>query len=271
MLEISGLVTGYGDLMVLHGIDLEVRAGEIVALIGANGAGKTTLAKAVSGLLPARQGRILLAGRPIETLPSRARVQLGISHVPEGRQIIAGLTVAENLRLGAYVARRRLGAAGIARRIEAVCRHFPVLGERLSEPAGNLSGGQQQMLAIARALMVEPHVLVLDEPSLGLSPVLVAEIFGLIDSLRGEGLAILLSEQNAQLSLAIAQGAYVIEMGRVTLQGRGPELLGRPEVAERYLGVGKAAGSGDGAAAAQRHAALVRGLIAILGASDAPL
>ncbi|MEJ0070230.1 MAG: ABC transporter ATP-binding protein [Pseudomonadota bacterium] len=264
MLELRGLVTGYGDLTVLHGIDLTVAAGEIVALVGANGAGKTTLAKTVSGLLPARQGRILLAGAPIEGLSARERVRRGIAHVPEGRQIIAGLTVAENLRLGAYVARRRLGPAGIARRVEAVCRHFPVLTGRLDEPAGNLSGGQQQMLAIARALMLEPRVLVLDEPSLGLSPVLVTEIFKLIGDLRAQGLAILLSEQNARLSLAIAARGYVIEMGRVALQGRGRELLDRPEIVERYLGIGKTASAGDAAGAAMRHAALVRGLADIL-------
>jgi branched-chain amino acid transport system ATP-binding protein len=264
-LEIRGLVTGYGDLTVLHGVDLAVDAGEIVALIGANGAGKTTLAKAVSGVLPVRRGQILLDGVPIEALSPGTRVRRGLSHVPEGRQIIAGLTVAENLRLGAYVERRRLGAAGMAARIEAVCRHFPVLSARLDEPAGNLSGGQQQMLAIARALMLEPRVLVLDEPSLGLSPVLVAEIFRLIADLRAQGLAILLSEQNARLSLAIAERGYVIEMGRVALQGPGRELLGRPEVVERYLGIGKAAGGEAGAGAAQRHAALVRGLASVLG------
>jgi branched-chain amino acid transport system ATP-binding protein len=266
MLEISGLVTGYGDLTVLHGIDLRVASGEIVALIGANGAGKTTLAKAVSGLLPARQGRIMLDGKSIERLPARARVRLGISHVPEGRQIIAGLTVADNLRLGAYVERRRLGTAIMAQRIDAVCRYFPVLSARLDESAGNLSGGQQQMLAIARALMVEPRVLVLDEPSLGLSPVLVAEIFRLIADLRAQGLAILLSEQNARLSLAIAERGYVIENGRVVLQGPGRELLFRPEVVERYLGIGTAASAEATLASAQRHTTLVRGLATILSA-----
>ncbi len=264
MLEISSLHTGYGDVGVLHGIDLTVGAGEIVALIGANGAGKTTLAKAISGLLPARRGRIRFAGSDIARLPPRQRVLLGIAHVPEGRQIIAGLTVGENLRLGAYARRGQLGEAGIVARIGEICQHFPVLLERLDETAGNLSGGQQQMLAIARALMVAPKLLILDEPSLGLSPTLVAEIFRLIGGLRARGLAILLSEQNARLSLAIADRAYVIEMGRVVIAGRGSELLGSPEIAERYLGVGAAADGAGGEREAARRAALVQGLRQIL-------
>jgi len=180
--------------------------------------------------------------------------------VPEGRQIIAGLTVGENLRLGAYAKRRDFGEAGIVRRIGDVCRHFPVLTDRLGEIAGNLSCGQQQMLAIARALMAEPQLLILDEPSLGLSPTLIAEIFGLITGLRSRGLGILLSEQNARMSLAIADRAYVIEMGRVVLEGRGQDLLSKSEVAERYLGVGAAAGHRTIA----RHAALMHGLERIL-------
>jgi branched-chain amino acid transport system ATP-binding protein len=264
MLEINGLSTGYGDVGVLHDIGIRVGAGEIVALIGANGAGKTTLAKAISGLLPARQGQILFHGRSIELLSPRERVRLGISQVPEGRQIIAGLTVGENLRLGAYVKRRDLGEAGIARRISEVCRHFPVLPGRLDETAGNLSGGQQQMLAIARALMVEPKLLILDEPSLGLSPTLVAEIFALITGLRSQGLGILLSEQNARMSLAIADRAYVIEMGRVVLEGRGEDLLGEAEIAERYLGIGGVADAAGDERAGARHAALVQGLDRIL-------
>jgi branched-chain amino acid transport system ATP-binding protein len=264
MLEINGLTTGYGDVGVLHDISIRVAAGEIVALIGANGAGKTTLAKAISGLLPARQGEIVFRGQPIEHLSPRERVRLGISQVPEGRQIIAGLTVAENLRLGAYVKRRELGKAGITERIGEVCRHFPILPGRLDEIAGNLSGGQQQMLAIARALMLEPQLLVLDEPSLGLSPTLVAEIFTLIKGLRSQGLAILLSEQNARISLAIADRVYVIEMGRVVMQGRGQDLLGKTEIAERYLGVGAAAEAVGRAHAGARHAALVQGLERIL-------
>lgn len=253
MLEVKGLSTGYGRATVVHDIDLEVSAGEIVALIGANGAGKSTLVKAISGLLPAHGGEIILDGQRVERLSPRARVLMGIAHVPEGRQVFASLTVAENLQLGAYTQHRKLSEAAFQQRLKEVCRLFPILLERLSHPAGNLSGGQQQMLCIARGLMSSPNILLLDEPSLGLAPVLVSEIFHHIANLRTQGLAILLSEQNARLSLAIADHAYVIEMGRVTLQGKGRELLGRPEVVERYLGVGKAVN----AAGEQPHELLV--------------
>ncbi len=263
MLELRSLESGYRDLTVLHGINIEVRTGEIVALIGANGAGKTTLAKAIAGLLPVRRGQIMFAERPVERLPPRERIRLGMAHVPESRQIVAPLSVADNLRLGAYAQQHKLGEDGIKRRMAAVCDLFPPLRERLEEAAGNLSGGQQQMLAIARALMLEPRLVILDEPSLGLAPALVAEIFRLIVSLREQGIAILLSEQNAQMSLAIADRAYVIEMGRITLAGNGRELLGRPEIAERYLGVGTAAAADPRAVEAQ-HVRLVHGLKAIL-------
>jgi branched-chain amino acid transport system ATP-binding protein len=236
MLEIRGLTAGYGDSAVLHGIDLRVGAGEIVALVGANGAGKTTLARVIAGLLPARQGAILFQGKPIERLPAGARIALGIAHVPEGRQIVAGLTVEENLRLGAHAL--RLGPAALGRRIDEACRTFPALRQRLGQPAGNLSGGQQQMLAIARALVTEPRLLILDEPSLGLSPALVSEMFALVARLGARGLAILLSEQNARMALAIARRGAVIEMGRVTIAGSGQELLASSEVAARYLAIG---------------------------------
>ncbi len=258
MLQLSAIEAGYRDLTVLHGIDLEVRAGEIVALIGPNGAGKTTLARTIAGLLPVRRGQIRLAGQAVERLPPWTRIRLGMAHAPEGRQVVAGLSVADNLRLGAHALRR--DESWIGGRMAAVCALFPQLRERLGGSAGNLSGGQQQMLAIARALMTEPKLLVLDEPSLGLAPALVAEIFRLIERLRAEGIAILLSEQNAQMTLAIADRAYVIETGSIALQGSGRELLGRPEVAERYLGIG---GDADPAArqrAEHRHARLVRGL-----------
>jgi branched-chain amino acid transport system ATP-binding protein len=256
MLEVRRLSTGYGGRAVVHEIDLAVEPGRIVALVGANGAGKSTLVKAISGLLPPLAGQILFDGSAIEQRTPRERVLAGIAHVPEGRQVFAALTVAENLRLGAYAHRGRIGEAGINERISKVCERFPVLLQRLHQPAGTLSGGQQQMLAIARGLMAEPRLLLLDEPSLGLSPILVAEIFRMIDQLRAQGIAILLSEQNARMSLAIADRAYVIETGRVVLAGGGQDLLGRPEVAERYLGVGKAVGAtGD-----QRHDRLVAGL-----------
>jgi branched-chain amino acid transport system ATP-binding protein len=264
MLEVRCLRAGYGESEILHGIDLEVRAGEIVALIGANGAGKTTLAKTIAGLLPVRDGQIRFDGAPIGRLGPPRRIALGMAHVPEGRQIVAGLSVSDNLRLGAYAHRRRLGESGMRERIASVCAQFPVLTGRLDEPAGNLSGGQQQMLAIARALMVQPRLLILDEPSLGLAPTLVAEIFRLIAVLRGQGIAILLSEQNARMSLAIADRAYVMEMGRITLQGSGGDLLGSAEVAERYLGVGKNIDAADANAMADKRARLVQGLGAIL-------
>jgi branched-chain amino acid transport system ATP-binding protein len=265
MLEVKRLSTGYGGIDVIHGIDLAVGAGQIVALVGANGAGKSTLVKAISGLLPARAGEILFEGRRIDRLSPRARVVRGIAQVPEGRQVFGGLTVKENLRLGAYVHRRRLSESELERRIRAVCERFPVLLERRDEAVANLSGGQQQMLAIARGLMASPRLLVLDEPSLGLAPVLVAEIFRLIAGLRAEqGVAILLSEQNAKLSLAIADRAYVIEQGRVVLEGTGAELLKSSAVAERYLGVGHAVGQADPA----RHAQLVGRLKAIFERED---
>ena len=235
-LELHCVSAGYGDMNVIHDIDLTVRPREIVTLIGANGAGKSTLLKTISGLTPSRAGTITFDGQRIEAAPTATRMLLGIVHVPEGRQIFSGLSVSENLELGAYI-RRRHSDETDAQRTEVTTR-FPVLRERLTEVAGNLSGGQQQMLAIARGLMSRPRLLMLDEPSLGLAPQLVAEIFDLIVSLRDQGLAILLSEQNAQLSLAIADRGYVIENGRVALTGSGQELLQSKDVADRYLGVG---------------------------------
>jgi branched-chain amino acid transport system ATP-binding protein len=242
-LETKGLCAGYDELPVLRDIDLQVGREEIVALVGANGAGKSTLVKTLSGLVPPSSGSIALDGAPIGRLTPRERVLRGIVHVPEGRQVFAGLTIAENLRLGAWAQRSQLDARAMAQRVQRVGERFPILLERLDHPAGTLSGGQQQMLAIARGLMAEPRFLLLDEPSLGLAPLLVTEIFRLIQSLRAQGLSILLSEQNARLSLAIADRAYVIETGRVTLQGRGSDLLAMPEVAERYLGMGRSIGA----------------------------
>ena len=262
MLEIKGLSTGYDSGDVLHDIALRVGKGEIVALVGANGAGKSTLVKTVSGLVPARTGEILFEGSRIERLKPRDRVELGIAHVPEGRQIFPGLTVAENLELGAY-SHGALDRSVLKQRMQKVCAPFPILLERLSEPVSNLSGGQQQMLAIARGLMAEPRLIMLDEPSLGLAPALVVEIFRMIAGMRALGLAILLSEQNARSSLAISDRAYVIEQGRVALEGSGRELLGMSEVAERYLGVGKSVGTLD----ERRHQHLVGRLKSIFGSA----
>ncbi len=262
MLRIEDISAGYGRTDVLYGVSLQVPAGGVVALVGANGAGKTTLARVVSGLLPARHGRIVFDGRVIGHASPGERLAMGLAHVPEGRQIFAGLSVADNLRLGAFGRRAEFGVAGIARRLDEVCALFPPLRERLRDLAGNLSGGQQQMLAIARALMSRPRCLILDEPSLGLSPLLVGDIFRLISGMRDAGLAVLLSEQNARLSLAIADHGYVLERGRITLDG--PDLLRRPEVAERYLGVGSADAEAV-RAGALRRTALASRLAAIIG------
>ena len=239
MLEVRDLSAGYGGRPVIHAIDLQVGAGEIVALLGANGAGKSTLARTLSGLLPALGGTVAFEGRDITRSAPAQRVRVGLLHVPEGRQVFASLTVAQNLELGCYAlagepaARRRT-------RLEEVFARFPALRDRASGLAGNLSGGQQQMLAIARALMGEPRLLVLDEPSLGLSPPLVQEVFALVADLRSKGLAILLSEQNARMSLAVANRAYVVEGGRIALSGLASELAGSDEIVARYLGGGVA-------------------------------
>ena len=258
-LELSGVSAGYGGMDVIRDIALEVSAGEIVALVGANGAGKSTLLKTISGIIPTRTGCILFEGERIEALPTAARMRRGIAQVPEGRQIFASLTVSENLELGAYIHGRDTDEIK-ARRDEIVAQ-FPALGERLSEIAGNLSGGQQQMLAIGRGLMSRPKLLMLDEPSLGLAPRLVTQIFEMIVALRAKGLAVLLSEQNAQLSLAIADRGYVIENGRVALSGAGPELLQSKDVADRYLGVGTqfAAAAGTETNLSKRLRSLTRG------------
>jgi branched-chain amino acid transport system ATP-binding protein len=259
MLELKGLAAGYGGNAVVRDVALRIAEREIVALVGANGAGKSTLVKAISGLVAPQAGEIAFAGRPIGRLSPRERVRLGIVHVPEGRQVFAGLSIRENLRLGAWTQRSSRRGAAIEKRLREVSERFPVLLERLEEPAGTLSGGQQQMLAIARGLMAEPRLLLLDEPSLGLAPLVVTEIFRLIQALRAQGMAILLAEQNARLSLRIADRGYVIETGRVALEGSGEALLRSPDVAERYLGVGKtvSAGASDAGQLAARLAKLL--------------
>ncbi len=236
MLELRDLSTGYGGRPVVHGVNL--------ALVGANGAGKSTIAKAISGLLPALDGDIRFDGRSIAALSPAERVRGGIVHVPEGRQIFIGLSVAENLELGAYSRRDGLTRAAFDEALRSVYTRFPVLEARARDVAGHLSGGQQQMLAIGRGLMSRPLLLILDEPSLGLSPSLVDEVFRLIAGLREQGLAILLAEQNARMSLAVADRAYVIENGRVVLSGAATSLMKSDDIAARYLGLGEAARRG---------------------------
>jgi branched-chain amino acid transport system ATP-binding protein len=233
VLSVENLVSAYGRITVLHGVSLEVRAGEIVTLIGANGAGKTTLLRAISGVQPITGGTIRFADRRIEREPSHVRVALGITQVPEGRQLFAPLTIEDNLRLGAWVRR----AAEITPDLEAVYGLFPMLAEKRTAPAGALSGGQQQMLAIGRALMAKPRLLLLDEPSMGLAPILVDQILDTIRRLRDDGLTVLLVEQNARAALAIADRAYVLETGRVTASGSAAAIQSDPRVREAYLGV----------------------------------
>ena len=253
MLEIAGVSAGYDGRAVISDIDPQVGAGEIVALIGANGAGKSTLARTLSGLLPALSGRIRFQGQDITGASPAARVRAGLIHVPEGRQVFAGLSVGDNIALGSYLSRPD------AARTAAATSLFPALSGRMSAPAGNLSGGQQQMLAIARGLMAAPKLLILDEPSLGLAPNLVAEIFRSVAALRAQGIAILLSEQNARMSLRVADRGVVIENGRIVMSGPAAELLHSPEVASRYLGLEGGAGAGRmGGTFRERFAAELR-------------
>ncbi len=232
MLEIKSLHAGYGAIEVLRGVDLAVAAGEIVALLGSNGAGKSTLNNNVSGLYRPFSGTIAFDGRDIAGMPSMHIVDAGLVQVPEGRRVFPNLSVRENLELGSY----RRGRASRARNLAHVLSVFPRLNERLAQFAGTLSGGEQQMLAIGRGLMSEPRLLILDEPSLGLSPLLVEEMFTLIGRLNRDGLAILLVEQNVVQSLAIAHRAYVLENGRIALSGNADELAENPELRKSYLG-----------------------------------
>jgi branched-chain amino acid transport system ATP-binding protein len=234
MLEIKNLQVSYGAINALHGISLSVKAGSIVTLIGANGAGKTTTLKTISSLLKPRAGEILYDGKNIAGLPPHQIVQLGLSHVPEGRMIFANLTVLENLHMGAYLQRDK---ATVRRELEFVFTTFPRLKERGQQIAGTLSGGEQQMLAIGRALMSKPKLLLLDEPSLGLAPLLVKTIFEkIVEINRQQGLTILLVEQNANLALEISHFGYVLETGRVVLSGDSAALRQNPQVKSAYLG-----------------------------------
>jgi branched-chain amino acid transport system ATP-binding protein len=233
MLSIENVRSAYGRIEVLHGVTLRVSPGEIVTLIGANGAGKTTLMHAISGVQPITGGTIRFLGKPIETLPAHERVALGISQVPEGRQVFAPLSVLDNLKLGAWS--RRDGDVNTS--IMRVCTLFPMLEAIMAMPAGALSGGQQQMLVIGRALMAQPQLLLLDEPSMGLAPNLVDQLLTSIRALRDDNLTILLVEQNARAALAIADRAYVLEIGKVTLSGAAAEIQADHRVREAYLGI----------------------------------
>ena len=233
MLELREVEVAYGNIRALKGISLTVAEGELVTLIGANGAGKSTTLKTISGLLRPKAGTLLYQDQTLDRLQPHQIVALGISHCPEGRHLFGRLTVTENLRLGAVQRRDR---EEVPRDIEHVYKLFPVLKDRRAQLAGTLSGGEQQMLAIGRAMMSRPRLLLLDEPSLGLAPILVALIFETIQQLKREGTTILLVEQNARLALDIADRAYVMETGRVTLQGPATELKHNPQVEHTYLG-----------------------------------
>ena len=232
MLAVRGLYSGYGKIEVLHDVSLDILQGQIITLIGANGAGKTTLLKAISGLLRPTAGTIEFEGANIARRPPHKIVKQGISHVPEGRAILKRMTVLDNLRMGAYVR----SDSKIARDIESVLARFPVLSERRMQMAGTLSGGEQQMLAIGRALVARPRLLLLDEPSLGLAPKIVTRIFHTLRELKNEGKTILLIEQNARQALQVADYGYVIERGRIVVAGSGQELMSMPVVQRTYLG-----------------------------------
>jgi len=233
MLEIKNLNVHYGVIHALKDVSLTVNAGEIVTLIGANGAGKTTTLRTISGLNKATSGEIILEGKNITTVPAPQRVELGISQVPEGRRIFPAMSVFENLELGAFL---RNDKAEIKKDMENVFGRFPILGDRRKQTAGTLSGGEQQMLAMGRGLMSRPRILLMDEPSMGLAPLLVREIFEIIKDINKAGTTILLVEQNASMALSIAHRAYVIETGSIVLSGTGEELAKSSEIQKAYLG-----------------------------------
>ena len=230
MLDVRALASRYGRIPALAGVSLRVAPGELVALVGANGAGKTTLLRTISGVQPTSGGEVRFDGQDLARLSARQRVQLGIVQVPEGRQVFGPLSVEDNLLLGAFARGSRDG-------LHSVFAMFPALNQKRREPAGTLSGGQQQMLAIGRALMGQPRLLLLDEPSMGLAPKLVAEIFATIAGLKAQGTTILLVDQNARAALAIADRGYVMETGRIVLDGPAADLLRNPQVQQAYLGL----------------------------------
>ena len=233
MLQVLNIGVFYGVIQALHDVSLTVAQGEIVTLIGANGAGKSTMLLAISGLLSLSRGKMVFEGRDLVAAPAHRRVEMGIVQVPEGRRIFANMTVRENLDLGAYT---RKDWAGVRQDMDRVFSLFPILAERRKQPAGTLSGGQQQMLAIGRGLMARPRVMLLDEPSPGLAPFLLKEIFKVVSEIRRQGVTVLLVEQNAHMALSIADRAYVLETGRVVLSGPACDLLQNDNVKKAYLG-----------------------------------
>jgi branched-chain amino acid transport system ATP-binding protein len=233
MLEVAALASRYGRITALDGVDLRVGAGELVALVGANGAGKSTLLRVLSGVQPVAAGSVRFDGSDVTRTAPRRRVQMGMVQVPEGRQVFAELSVDDNLRLGAFVRPSRETAPGV----ERIYALFPALAAKRRQAAGTLSGGQQQMLALGRALMSKPRLLLLDEPSMGLAPRIVAEIFAVVRALKEAATTILLVDQNAHAALAVADRAYVLEAGRIVLEGSGAELLANPRVQQSYLGL----------------------------------
>jgi branched-chain amino acid transport system ATP-binding protein len=235
MLTLKSLQAGYGRVPVLKGISLHVRAGEVVTLIGGNGAGKTTTLRAISGLLPPRKGTVEFDGQDLSRIPAERIVSLGLALVPEGRRVFASLSVTANLELGAY---HRRNKGEVRRDLEAMRQRFPILKERAHQAAGTLSGGEQQILAIGRALMARPRLLMLDEPSMGLAPRMVTQVYEILAELKAAGTTILLVEQNARAALKVADRGYVLETGRIILDGTAAELREDPEVQRAYLGKG---------------------------------
>jgi len=233
VLTLDGVAAGYGRTTALHGVSLTVAAAELVCLIGANGAGKSTTLKTISGLVRVGSGRILYEGEAIHGLPPQEILRRGIAHCPEGRRVFPHMTVRENLEMGAYV---RRDAVQVAADLERVLTHFPILAERRRQPAGTLSGGEQQMLAIGRALMARPRLILFDEPSLGLAPTVVESVFAIIAGIQREGTTVLMVEQNAWMALQISTRAYVMETGRITLEGPARELARNDRVKQAYLG-----------------------------------
>jgi branched-chain amino acid transport system ATP-binding protein len=232
MLEVQDLVVSYGKIKAVKGINFSIDEGEVVTLIGTNGAGKTTTLRTISGLMKPTSGSITFMGKRIDSVPAHQIVSLGIAHSPEGRRIFPRLTVEQNLLLGAYARRD----SGISKDLKAAYELFPILGERSQQPAGTFSGGEQQMLAMGRAMMSRPKLLMLDEPSMGLSPIMMKRIMSTVTTLQEQGTTILLVEQNAQAALQRANHGYVLEVGRIVLKGSGAELMASDEVRKAYLG-----------------------------------